>query len=344
MFGKGSQMSVSGLVSVVIPTYNRAHTIERAVDSVLAQDYPSVEVIVVDDGSTDDTAIRMSRYGSDPRVRYFPFPNGGVCVARNRGLREVRGEFVAMLDSDDYWLPGKLSIQVPLLQADSELSLVWTDMDAVDPDDRVVSKNHLRKMYSCFSYFPNPLELFEDRKEAGNGTIYFVGHIARALVLGNLVHTSTVLARADRVAQAGEYDQSLHPAEDQDFYYRLCKTGSSALIEAVTIHYQIGAADAATADSQYYRLATSALKVFELLRKHEEASLSPDRLRLAEKDLYGWVGKAAFHHGDFGLARRYLLKSLMRNMADYRSLAYLILACVPGYRHFEPGARAKLLQ
>ncbi len=336
-------MSVSGLVSVVIPTFNRAHTIERAVDSVLAQDYPSIEVIVVDDGSTDGTAVRMSRYGSDPRVRYFLFPNGGVCVARNRGLREVRGEFVAMLDSDDYWLPGKLSLQVPLLRADAEMSLVWTDMDAVDPDDRIVSKNHLRKMYSCFGYFSNLLELFEDRKETGNGTIYYVGHIAKALVLGNLVHTSTVLARADRVAQAGEYDQSLHPAEDQDFYYRLCKTGSSALVEAVTIHYQIGAADAATAESQHYKLATSALKVFERLRKQEGALLFPDMLRLAEKDLYGWVGKAAFYHGDFGLARRYLLKSLMRNMADHRSLPYLILACVPGYRYLKRIAKTGFL-
>lgn len=334
-------MSVPGLVSVVIPTYNRAHTIERAVDSVLAQDYPSVEVIVVDDGSTDGTAARMLRYKSDARVRFLRFPNGGVCVARNRGLREVRGEFVAMLDSDDYWLPGKLSLQVQVLETNSDLSLVWTDMDAVDSSGRVVSKNHLRKMYSCYRYFPDPLELFEDQKETEDGTIYYVGHIATALVFGNLVHTSTVVARADRVSRAGEYDQSLHPAEDQDFYYRVCKTGSSSLIDAVTVHYQVGAADAATADSRFYELATSAHKVFERLRNREGPSLSPERVKLAERDLYAWVGKAAYYHGDMRLSRQYLFRGLMRGCTDARSLAYLLLACIPGYRFFRRRVGAK---
>ena len=94
-------------ITAVIPTYNRAHLIERAVDSVLAQTLPASEVIVVDDGSSDDTADVVGRY--DARVRYVHQDNAGGAAARNLGVREARTEWVAFLDSDDIWLEGHLS-------------------------------------------------------------------------------------------------------------------------------------------------------------------------------------------------------------------------------------------
>jgi glycosyltransferase involved in cell wall biosynthesis len=95
-------------VSVLIDTYNYGHFVEEAIESVLAQDFPAeeMEVLVVDDGSTDDTAERVRKYGE--RVQYFYKANGGQASAFNAGLREAKGEIVAMLDADDYWLPGKL--------------------------------------------------------------------------------------------------------------------------------------------------------------------------------------------------------------------------------------------
>ena len=98
------------LVSVVIPTYNRAWVIKEAVDSVLAQDYKDFELIIVDDGSTDNTSDVLASYGEDVRVLFQE--NRGVSAARNRGVAEASGHFVAFLDSDDLWLPKKLSIQV----------------------------------------------------------------------------------------------------------------------------------------------------------------------------------------------------------------------------------------
>lgn len=108
------------LVSVVIPTYNRREYALEAVETVLAQTYPSIEVIVVDDGSTDGTgdAVR-ERYGADGRVRYMWQENGERSVARNTGIREARGEFVAFLDSDDRWVSDKLERQMPLFVNES---------------------------------------------------------------------------------------------------------------------------------------------------------------------------------------------------------------------------------
>jgi glycosyltransferase involved in cell wall biosynthesis len=325
-------MMKKGLVSIVIPTYNRAETIERAVDSVLAQDYPLVEVIVVDDGSQDDTADRIAkRYGQDQRVRSFRIPNGGVCVARNRGLREVQGEFVAMLDSDDYWLPGKLSLQIGVLQAHPTLSMVWSDMDAIDTTGQVVAKRYLRTMYGSYKYFPTALDLFETEWKTDDNVPYYIGHIAKALVIGNLVHTSTVVARADRLLKAGEYDQSVHPSEDQDYYYRVCLTGPVALIDAVTIHYQIGAADAASGEARFYELATSSMMVFNRLHKRvgKDLQIPQEIIKQKETDLHSWVGHASFHKGQIPNARRHLIRRIIRMPFDKKSLVYLLLTFIP---------------
>src|SRR3954447_14398775 len=103
----------SPTVSVVIPAYNSAWCIDHAIDSVLAQTYHDYEIIVVDDGSTDETRDVVQRYGI--AVRLVCKPNGGMSSARNRGISEARGRYIAFLDSDDRWLPTKLALQVALL-------------------------------------------------------------------------------------------------------------------------------------------------------------------------------------------------------------------------------------
>src|SRR6185436_10196720 len=110
------------LVSVVVPTYNRAYCLARTIDSALGQTHPSVEVIVVDDGSVDETAEMVAaRYGSDARVRLIRQANAGVSAARNTGLRVARGDYVALLDSDDVWEPWKLELQVACMRARPEV-------------------------------------------------------------------------------------------------------------------------------------------------------------------------------------------------------------------------------
>ncbi len=122
----------SPLVSVVIPTFNRSAFVVSAVESVLSQDGPEIEVIVIDDGSIDDTRERLSRFGD--AIRYHQQENRGMQAARNRGVRMARGAFLAMLDSDDLWLPGKLEGDLAMFDADPELGMVCGRMEVIDQD------------------------------------------------------------------------------------------------------------------------------------------------------------------------------------------------------------------
>ncbi len=119
-------------VSVIIPTYNSAHFVVEAVESVLAQTWQDLEIVVIDDGSTDETAAVMTRFG--PPVRYIQQRNGGVAVARNKGIRESSGKYIAFLDADDTWLPEKLEKQIELLEKDQDARACYSAYSSVSSD------------------------------------------------------------------------------------------------------------------------------------------------------------------------------------------------------------------
>ena len=121
-------------VSIVIAVYNGAATVGRALASVFAQTYTDYEVIVVNDGSTDDTAAVLARFGE--RIRVITQGNRGLSAARNAGVRASTGEYVAFLDDDDEWMPEKLARCVPVLDADRDCALVYTLALKVDPQGR----------------------------------------------------------------------------------------------------------------------------------------------------------------------------------------------------------------
>jgi glycosyltransferase involved in cell wall biosynthesis len=146
------------VVSVVITTYNYGRFIEEAIESVLSQDFPpdQMEVLVVDDGSTDDTAERVRKYGSN--VRYFHQPNGGQASALNLGFAKARGEIVALLDADDYWLPGKIQRIVLEFQKNSELGMVYHPFLEFDTETNERRKPYFRPISGHF--FGNKPEFF----------------------------------------------------------------------------------------------------------------------------------------------------------------------------------------
>lgn len=110
-------------ISVIIPTYNYGHYLIEAIDSALNQSYKPYEIIIADDGSTDNTVEVIKRYGST--IKYFYRENGGIGAARNLGIQHATGDFLAFLDSDDIWLPKKLELQLKRFQQDTELDMVF---------------------------------------------------------------------------------------------------------------------------------------------------------------------------------------------------------------------------
>src|SRR5882724_2062331 len=118
-------------VSVIIPTYNRAHYLGTAVNSVLSQTFSDFELIVVDDGSTDDTMRLVERF-HDSRLRYIYQQHRGISAAMNAGIRAARGGYIARLDSDDIWLPDMLEVEVGVLDARPEIGLVYAKAQGMD--------------------------------------------------------------------------------------------------------------------------------------------------------------------------------------------------------------------
>lgn len=192
-------------VSVVIPAYNAAWCVRKAIASVLAQTFPDFELLVVDDGSTDDTFDVLASYGDAIRViRQY---NGGLSNARNAGIRESRGEFVAFLDADDWWLPDKLVRQVTLLRAEPGIGFDSTAARVEDPDGRLLN------LWACTACtVPLLPRLFD-----ANGDIAGSG--------------SAVMVRRRLFDSVGGFDESLRSLEDVDMWMRLAAVTDYACID-----------------------------------------------------------------------------------------------------------------
>ena len=327
------------LVSVVVPTYNRAYCVPRTIDSALAQTYRDVEVVVVDDGSSDDTRGVIARtYGNDSRVRYVYQTNGGVSAARNRGFRKSRGEYVALLDSDDVWMPWKLRAQVECLRHAPEVGMVWTDMEGIDADGAVFSPNYLRIKYSAYRWFRNedlfqksyPLEsLVPDEPGIPAGAIYYVGDVYSQMIMGSLVHTSTVLLRRERLERVKGFIEDCRLGEDYEVHLRTCREGSVGFIDASSMQYQRGLPDHISHDA--HLLATKfLLTVTETIQRDRDRIKLPDRmLDEVRAEAHRWVGDLEGRRGNAAAARGNLLKSLRYRPWQPRVMAMLFENCVP---------------
>ena len=180
------------MVSVVIPTYNRAGFVKEAVESVLAQKVPAGEVIVVDDGSTDGTDRLLESFGD--RIRYLPRARGGVSAARNLGIRNSRYEWIAFLDSDDLWLPLKLKLQIDFLASHPGIEICQTGEIWVRNGERLNPKKYHRKPQ---------------------------GHCFTRLLDRCLVSPSAVIVHRDVFDAVGMFDESLPACEDYDLWLRI---------------------------------------------------------------------------------------------------------------------------
>ncbi len=181
------------LISAVIPTYNYGRFVGDAVRSVLEQTYANREVIVVDDGSTDDTRARLAPYLD--RIRYVYQENQGLSAARNTGIRTATGDWIALLDSDDLWHSRKLELQVRYLRAHPEVGLLGSD--------------HVYDLAGGWPQVP-------DDGEATAGDITL-----DELVMSTRFSPSSALIRKDCFEQVGLFDTNLRSAEDRDMWVRL---------------------------------------------------------------------------------------------------------------------------
>lgn len=197
-------------VSVIITVYNRAHLLHRALDSVVAQTFKDIEILVIDDCSHDDPYLVIKEY-NDARIKYIrQKENQGVAAARNRGLREARSPFVAFLDDDDEWFPEKLSKQVEVfLQSSPEVGLIYTGVETV------MDEGHT-----------------EIHTPAERGNVY------RRLLVKNCIHGgSSSMIRRNLIANIGFFDEKLLAIEDYDYWLRISRYYHFDFIEEPLVRY-----------------------------------------------------------------------------------------------------------
>jgi glycosyltransferase involved in cell wall biosynthesis len=214
-------------VSVILPTYNRDWILAEAIDSVLGQRYPDLELIVVDDGSTDRTAELLASYGE--RLRHIQQPNRGVSAARNTGIAAARGSLIAFLDSDDLWLPGKVTAQVRYFNTHPHISICQTEEFWIRKGKRVNPKNRHRKASGMI--FDRSLELC-------------------------LISPSAVMLRRELLDRVGGFDETLPACEDYDLWLRISCRYPVGLIDTPLIRKRGGHPDqlSAQAGLDQYRI------------------------------------------------------------------------------------------
>ena len=197
-------------VSVIIPTYNSARYLGEAVDSVLAQTFPDFEVLVIDDGSSDETETMMRRYR--PPVRYIRQKNSGVALARNRGISESHGRYVAFLDADDTWLAHKLEKQIEALAGASGAGFCYSAFTVVDSDLKPVSVSRSKRQASAL----------EDLLLRGN-------------VVGSVC---TVLCERALFDTLGGFDPALSQCADWDMWVRMAAHTEFTYVDDPLVTYR----------------------------------------------------------------------------------------------------------
>ena len=231
-------------VSIIIPTYNRAHLIQRALDSVIAQSFQDWECLVVDDGSTDNTsAIITMNSEKDNRIKYLSNEfKKGANGARNTGIVHAKGKYIAFLDSDDEWLPMKLSIQVKQMEEDEIIGLSYTDVN-------------YKLLNGEIRPFGIPLGL--------NGNIY-----KEALDQGYIAPTSVVLVKRSCFNVVEMFDLELPASQDDDFCFKFAKNFKIGYIPQVLTYMNVDDLSTET------RISNSALRMaigwWKLWLKYED--------------------------------------------------------------------------
>lgn len=319
---RGTLVIPDPLVSVIIPAYNAAPFIAEALNSVFAQDFSDFEVIVVNDGSPDADELEQELARYLDRIIYISQENRGPSGARNRAIREARGEYIALLDSDDIWFPEFLSEQLTLLRTDPEISLVYSNA-----------------------------EYFGDTPLAGR-TFMEMTPSQRPVTLEALlsfrcmVVTSSVVARRQPLLDVGLFDERFTHAEDFDLWLRLAAAGGRIeFTDRVLIRHRVHPQSLAASDIRLFAGQIEVLKKARAtlgLESGQRTALD-DRLQRSESNLLLEKGRAALFAGDFVTARARIAEA-NRQLRDPRlQLVIGALAIAPGLlRHALLARRRRL--
>lgn len=288
-------MDDSPLVSVVIPAYNAEDFIDEALQSILSQDYPSFEILVVNDGSTDSTAQCVAGYRD--RVRYFEQPNSGGFPGspRNAGMRNSRGEFICFLDADDLMLPGRLRLQVDFLRDQPEVGVVFGNYQNFSADGPI-GDPHFR---TC--------PRLNAKLGSSPSLILHPADATSLLLRENVGIPSSMMMRRPALDAAPAFSTEFRVGEDFHFYYRILRRFSLGIIDQVVSWRRIHGSNI-TGDSirMLHSIIASRTALFEAEQDAANRALLEDAVHRCETSL----ARAYANQGHFGHSIAHDLRAL----------------------------------
>lgn len=326
------------LVSVVIPTYNCGEYIQLAIDSVLGQSFKDYEIIVIDDGSQDDTKKILSKYSE--KIRYFFQSNCGPGRARNEAIKKSKGRYIAFLDADDQWKPFKLEMQILILEKLKDVSFLFANYDQMDECGYVFCKSVIERGFPVFkeyqtglkSFFHNSINLQGLRNcPAKDNTIYY-GNVFCSLFKGNFILPSTVILRKSCLETNTWFEEKYRCAEDQDFHLRLSRTNIFAYVDCSLVNYRANRKNKLSGNNNIPDLILNTIKSREeVLRKYP--SFAQKNTSLVKEVMARHFSRLSYYYlsvFDCKKAALFARKSLSYDYWHIKAWVILFLSRFPG--------------
>ena len=286
-------------VSVIIPAYNCERFIGETIKSVLSQTYQDFEVLVIDDGSEDKTQ-EIVKGINDPKIVYIHHEeNSGVSVARNNAITKSRGEYIALLDHDDLWLPEKLERQVPILESDPKVGLVYSDCYIIDLNGHILGRNFQ-------DHHPHRGEVFPD------------------LFLDNFIPCLTVLIRKDALDRVGLFNPEFSIAEEYDLFLRIAEVYKVDFVDLPLAKYRLHETNFSKNEVRANEEADTVIRTF--LGNHPDLKdILGNKVDRRLSTLYYDLGKAYFFKGDKAKSYYCLDKAMRTYKYSFRPLLFKLL-------------------
>jgi glycosyltransferase involved in cell wall biosynthesis len=295
-------------VSVIIPAYNRSAYLGEAIQSVLDQTFQDFELIVIDDGSTDNTKEIVKGF-LDTRVRYLYQENSGVSSARNMGIKAANGEYIAFLDSDDIWLPENLELKVNLLDSRPDVGLVCSDAYVVDNSTKATFGRFWGK--NRFKYSGNPRKVTR--------------HPLKDLLYRNcFIMPQATMIRSQVFTAVGGFDESLPTSEDWDLFVRIVQRFPIEVIDTPLLKIRRHSTSLSKNKEKVYRGAT-----FAINKAIRSGSFSREELNILKKRLaleHCKYGRLALLEGKKAVSRQALIAGIRLDPWNIKQYLYLLLS------------------
>jgi glycosyltransferase involved in cell wall biosynthesis len=273
-------MNANPLVSVIIPAYGHDKYVERTLHSVFAQTFTDYEIIVINDGSPDNTDTVLAPYAASGKIRYHRQQNAGVATTRNRGIALSQGQFIALLDDDDLWPPDKLAHQVAALQQHPDVVTVYGRLAFIDGDN-----NPMTPLDTAGNPLSLPCDSIDNPGPSGDVFTAFVEN-------NRIISPGQCLIRRVALDRLGEvpFDSAIWGADDWDLWLRLAETGPFLYQPEIALRYRFHARNAS---HNVVRMRENCLK---LLRKHRTRQKAvPARYRMLSERYIWWLAQTYEH-------------------------------------------------